>query len=160
MQTLINISAPPYHVQSTAEQLKGGFPYFTHHESVSKLWAQKWRPPCSHGIYPFTDGEVADFDPIFADLVDQSRDDPAILYRPDDYARPFLPVGERLAAEAAEALSQSNPDQARTLYLRSAAVSGSPDFRSTGPSLARRRGDSARTPTRKAESCSILPASP
>ena len=122
MQTLINISAPPYHVQSTAEHLRDGFPYFAHHESVSKLWAQKWRPPCSHGIYPFTDGDVADFDPIFADLADRSGDDPAILYRPDDYARPFLPVGERLTAQAADALSQSKLDQARNLYLRSAAV--------------------------------------
>ena len=122
MQKLINISVAPYHVQSTAEQLKGGFPYFAHHESVSKLWAEKWRPPCSRGIYPFTDGDVADFDPIFAELVNQSGDDPAILYRPDDYARSFLHVGERLASQAADALLQSKLDQARNLYLRSAAV--------------------------------------
>jgi dipeptidyl aminopeptidase/acylaminoacyl peptidase len=54
--------------------------------------------------------------------VNQSGDDPAVLYRPDDYARPFLPVGEQLAALAADALSNSKPDQARNLYLRSAAV--------------------------------------
>jgi pimeloyl-ACP methyl ester carboxylesterase len=122
MHKLMKLSAPPYHVQSTAEQLRGGFPYFAHHDSVSKLWAEKWRPPCSHGIYPFTDGDVADFDPIFADLVNQSGDDPAILYRPDDYARPFIPVGEQLACQAADALAQSKPDQALNLYLRSAAV--------------------------------------
>ncbi len=122
MQTLMKIIAPPYHVQSTAEQLKDGFPYFPHHDSVSKLWSEKWRPLCSHGIYPFTDGDVADFDPIFADLVSRSGDDPVILYRPDDYARPFMPVGERLASRAAEALSQSKRDQALNLYLRAAAV--------------------------------------
>ena len=122
MNMLLKISAPPYHVQSTAEQLKGRFPYFAHHESVSNLWAKKWRPPCSHGIYPFTDGDVADFDPIFADLVNRSGDDPAILSRPDDYANVFLPVGEHLASKAADALSQSKPDEALNLYLRSAAV--------------------------------------
>ena len=122
MDMLMKVSAAPYHAQSTAEQLKGGFPYFAHHESVSKLWAEKWRPPCSRGIYPFTDGDVADFDPIFADLVNRSGDDPAILYRPDDYASAFLPVGEHLTSQAADALSQSKSDQALNLYLRSAAV--------------------------------------
>jgi dienelactone hydrolase len=122
MDMLMTISAPPYHVQSTGERLRGGFPYFAHHEFVSKLWAEKWRPPCARGIYPFTDGDVADFDPIFADLIDRSGDDPAILYRPDDYASAFLPVGEHLASQAADALAQSKSDQALNLYLRSAAV--------------------------------------
>ena len=122
MRMLMKLSASLYHVQSTAEQLKDGFPFFAHHQSVSKLWAQKWRPPCSHGIYPFTDGDVSDFDQIFADLVNQSGDDPAILYRPDDYARPFLLVGEQLASQAADALAQSKTDHALNLYLRSAAV--------------------------------------
>ncbi len=31
------ISAPPFHVQSTAATLKNGFPYFTHHDSVSAI---------------------------------------------------------------------------------------------------------------------------
>ena len=122
MRMLTKLSASLYHVQSTAEQLKDGFPFFAHHQSVSKLWAQKWRPPCSHGIYPFTDGDVGDFDPIFADLMNRSGDDPAILYRPDDYARPFLLVGEQLASQAADALAQSKTDHALNLYLRSAAV--------------------------------------
>lgn len=82
-----NIVAPPYHVQSTAEALRDGFPYFDWHESVSPLWARKWRTLCAGGIYPFTDGDVADFDPIFAELVALSSDDPATLHRPDDYAR-------------------------------------------------------------------------
>jgi len=59
-----DITVPPYHVQSTALRLKNGFPYFAHHESISSLWAQKWRPLCEHGIYPFSDGNVLDFDPI------------------------------------------------------------------------------------------------
>lgn len=46
-----------------------GFPCFSHHGSVSALWARKWRKPCAAGIYPFTDADVADFDPIFEELV-------------------------------------------------------------------------------------------
>ena len=122
MEHLLKLAVPPFHVQSSAKQLRNGFPYFEHHDSVSRLWANKWRQPCAHGIYPFTDGDVADFDPIFAELVRLSGDDPAILYRPDDYARPFLPAGDRLAAQAAEALSGSRVDEARSLLLRAAAV--------------------------------------
>jgi len=122
MKRLLEISAPPYHVQSTAEHLRDGLPYFEHHDSISKLWSQKWRPPCAHGIYPFTDGDVADFDPIFAELVRQSGDDPGLLYRPDDYAKPFLPVGERLVSQAEAAHAASRTDEARGLFLRAAAV--------------------------------------
>lgn len=61
-----SIIAPPYHVQSTAAELRSGFPYFAHHDSISALWSQKWRLPCVQGIYPFTDGGIQDFEPIFA----------------------------------------------------------------------------------------------
>lgn len=114
--------AVPYHVQTTASALRDGFPWFAHHESVSALWAQKWRAPCSAGIYPFTDGRVEDFDPIFAELVRISGDDPAFLHRPDDYAAPFLSVAERLVSHADEALGAGQRDEAKNLYLRAAAV--------------------------------------
>ena len=94
MTPATSIVAPPYHVQSTAKDLRSGFPYFSHHDSISKLWAEKWRMPCQHGIYPFTDAKVDDFDPVFAELVKTSGDSSSILYRPDDYAKPFLPVAE------------------------------------------------------------------
>lgn len=116
------IIAPPYHVQSTAGTLRDGFPYFAHHDSVSALWSHKWRAPCAAGIYPFTDGRVEDFDPIFAELSRLSADDPAILYRPDDYAKPFFPVAQRLAAAAQEASSNGHTVEARERYLRAAAV--------------------------------------
>ncbi len=122
MTMSLKIAAPHYHIQSTGKDLHGGFPYFEHHDTVSKLWAQKWRPPCTRGIYPFTDADVTDFDPIFAELVARSGDDPRVLYRPDEYAEPFLPVGQRLASEAAAVLSRLQPDIARTLFLRAAAV--------------------------------------
>ena len=78
-------------MQSNATNLRKGFPYFTHQDSVSALWSQKWRVPCAAGIYPFTDGKVVDFDAVFAELQRISNDDPSILYRPDEYAKPFLP---------------------------------------------------------------------
>lgn len=118
----MNLTVPPYHVQSTARAPRDGFPYFHHHDAVSALWSRKWRAPCAAGIYPFTDGDVADFDPIFAELTAVAGDDPAILYRPDDYAAPFLPVGRRLVAQAEDAASGGRTAEARDLFLRAAAV--------------------------------------
>ena len=122
MSNATQISAPPYHVQTTAAELRDGFPYFSYHESISKLWAEKWRPPCSHGIYPFTDGNVLDFDPIFAELVRISQDKSDILYRPDEYAKPFFPVAENLVTLAAESEAKGDTAKAKDLYLRAAAV--------------------------------------
>ena len=122
MTSITPIVAPPFHVQSTAAELRSGFPYFAHHDSVSALWGKKWRMPCQHGIYPFTDANVEDFDPIFKELIRVSGDDTAILYRPDDYAKPFLPVAENLVAGAREAEGQGDIAKARDLYLRAAAV--------------------------------------
>jgi hypothetical protein len=122
MSVPAKIIAGSYHVQSTAENLRNGFPYFTHHDSVSALWAQKWRAPSSAAVYPFTDAKVEDFDPIFSDLSKISRDDPNILYRPDDYAKPFFPVAQQLVSGAEDALSKRKSDQAMSLFLRAAAV--------------------------------------
>lgn len=119
--TNVNI-APPYHLQSTAKELRAGFPYFTHHDSVSALWSGKWRQPCASGIYPFTDANVADFDPVFAELSRISGDDPSILYRPDDYAKPFLPVAEELVRRGEQALADGRSVDAKDLFLRAAAV--------------------------------------
>ena len=114
--------APPFHVQSTAGEQRDGFPCFAFHESVAALWSQKWRALCAAGIYPFTDGKVVDFDPTFAALVAASDGGTGILYRPDDYARPFLPVERRLADQADEAASNGLMADARSLYRRAAAV--------------------------------------
>ena len=122
MTPTVPISAPPFHVQSTAAMLRSDFPYFSHHDSVSALWSQKWRGPCERGIYPFTDGKAEDFDPVFAELVRLSSDNADIFLRPDDYAKPFLPIGEKLALMAEEAEKQGDTAKACELYLRAAAV--------------------------------------
>ena len=122
MEAVSGSAAVSYHVQASPMQARNGFPYFAHHDSVSALWEGKWRSLCAHGIYPFTDGDVADFDPIFAELIEVSGDDPAILNRPDDYAAPFLPVGQRLHELAEDSLSGGRRDEAKKLFLRAAAI--------------------------------------
>lgn len=122
MVSTARIACPPFHVQTTAELLRDGYPYFDHHDAVSLLWARKWRPNCVAGRYPFTDAEVEDFDPIFAELVEVSDDDPAILNRPDDYAQVFLPVADRLAATGRQLHADQALADARDLLLRAAAV--------------------------------------
>lgn len=118
----ITLTAPPYHVQSNGTNLRQGFPYFAHHDSVSALWSQKWRAPCAAGIYPFTDGKIADFDAVFAELQRISNDDPSVLYRPDEYANPFFPVAQQLMAQAEDAGSKGSIHEARDLFLHAAAV--------------------------------------
>ena len=122
MTRTTSIVAPPYHVQSTAAELRSGFPYFSYHDSVSKLWSDKWRTPCVHSIYPFTDANVEDFDPIFKELVQISNDSSDLLYRPDDYAKPFFPVAEDLVSRASQAETHGDAAKAQELYLRAAAV--------------------------------------
>ena len=78
--------------------------------------------PCSHGIYPFTDGHVEDFDPIFKELTEVSNNSSSILYQPDEYVKPFFPVAEGLVKLAAQAEAQGSTEQAREFYLRAAAV--------------------------------------
>ena len=122
MTSKTSIIAPPYHVQSTAAELRSGFPYFPQHDSVSALWSQKWHMPCERGIYPFYDGNLQDFEPIFAELTRVSGDRTEFLYQPDEYAKPFFPVAEKLVAMAEQAEEKGDASQARDLYLRAAAV--------------------------------------
>lgn len=74
------------------------------------------------GIYPFVDGKVEDFDPIFEELVKVSNDDPNILYDPDAYAKPFFPVAEVLVAKAQDTEKAGRTDEACDLYMRAACV--------------------------------------
>ncbi len=116
--------APPFHVQSTATDMesRAGFPYFSFHDSVSALWEQKWRSLCASGIYPFTDANVDDLEPVFEKLIQISDNSSAILHRPDEYARPFFPVADALVMQAGGALAAGRVDEARDRFLRAAAV--------------------------------------
>ena len=138
--------SPFYHVQSTAAELRDGYPYFTHHESVKALWETKWRALCAHGIYPFTDAKLAEFDEVFQELEKLSGGTAAILKRPDDYAAPFLPIAEELEALADLAESEGSTAKACELFLRAAAVyriARFPINRSPQSELAWQRGKAA-----------------
>lgn len=121
-----------------------GFPYFAHHDSASALWKQKWRTACAHGIYPFTDAKVEDFNPMIAELVRLSGDRMSILYRSDDYAQPFFPAAEKLVAAAAQAEERGDTAQAHDLTCawRPSTVSGV--FPSTVRLWTRKRGSVAK----------------
>lgn len=122
ISTTPSVSEKKFHVQSSAENLREGFPYFKHHDSIATLWSEKWRPPCTGGIYPFTDGKVEDFDPIFASLQEAADDDPKLLYLPDEYAKHFFPAAESLVEQADKASANGQTAEARDLLLRAAAV--------------------------------------
>lgn len=70
-----------------------------HHESIKALWQSKWKFPvsfekrlesnrrvltelqkCGKGVYPFHDGDIKDFEPVFDFLIEvQSRLSPSSL---------------------------------------------------------------------------------
>lgn len=109
---------PPFRVQRLLDNPK----VFEHHSSVSALWNKKWRKLCFLGVYPFVDGKVEDFDPIFEKLIADAKDATSILYDPDAYATPFMPVAEALVKRAEEAELSEKSDEAKDFYLRAAAV--------------------------------------
>ena len=90
---------------------------FPHHESLKALWDTKWKRPASMAIYPFMDGNVADFEPVFAKIGDMRPP-----YDFDAYATAFFPTAESLTKEAEAAEDSGNKEKARDLYLRAAAV--------------------------------------
>ena len=71
------------------------------------------------GIYPFVDGKLEDFEPIFARLIEQGLKEP---YDPDQFASAFLPVAKALESRAAGAEAAGQTEQACALWLRAAAV--------------------------------------
>lgn len=68
-------------------------------------------------IYPFMDGNVIDFEPIFTKIGDMRPP-----YDFDAYASAFFPTAESLTREAEAAERSGNKGKARELFLRAAAV--------------------------------------
>lgn len=90
-----------------------------HHDSIQALWETKWKRPCSIGIYPFIDGKLEDFEPVFTKLVESNLRPP---YDFDAYAAPFFPVASALEERAQAAEKSNDTPLASSLYLRAAAV--------------------------------------
>lgn len=90
---------------------------YGHAGSMQKLWEQRWRFPCTKGVYPFHDGKFDDFEPIFKHLIDNNINDPY----DDAYTNAFLPTARRLAKEA-ENLEKTDKEASKKLYLNANAV--------------------------------------
>ncbi|RAR05422.1 pigment biosynthesis protein Ayg1 [Stemphylium lycopersici] len=90
---------------------------YGHRGSIQKLWEQRWKFPCTKGVYPFHDGKLEDFEPIFKHLIDNNINDPYS----DAYTNAFLPTAQRLAQEAEE-VESSDKEASNKLYLNANAV--------------------------------------
>jgi hypothetical protein len=103
---------------------------YGHRGSIQKLWEQRWKFPCTKGVYPFHDGKFEDFEPIFKHLIDNNINDPY----DDAYTNAFLPTARRLAKEAQEKES-SDKEAAQKIYLNANAVFRLARFPYIGTSL-------------------------
>lgn len=113
-----SLTAIGYHVQASVDNINA-FPF---HKSVSATWEGRWKFLAQHSLYPFTDGNGADFERIFQCLITDSNDDAAVFSDPDRYAAPFFPVAEELYQNGDVAEKSGDLDAARDFFLRCAAV--------------------------------------
>jgi hypothetical protein len=111
-------SPPPFHVQAFIDNPNS----FPHHQSISALWETKWRETCSQGEYPFQDGKLEDFGPLFEQLKVSSKDRNAIFNQPDEYAKNFLPAGNKLFEDGQVAEAKGDTVAAKELFLRAADI--------------------------------------
>ncbi|CAF9922191.1 MAG: hypothetical protein HETSPECPRED_004991 [Heterodermia speciosa] len=89
-----------------------------HHESIKALWETKWKFPCSIGVYPFHDGKLEDFEPVFQYLIENNIND---AYT-DAYTTAFFPTCDALLAKAESETLAKNHAEASSLYFRIAAL--------------------------------------
>lgn len=93
-----------------------------HHAGIQALWETKWRLPCAKAVYPFHDGALEDFEPIFLDLIARNINDGTS----PEYTLAFIPTAkslERLGDEAAAGRGdKKGVEEASRLYLRAACV--------------------------------------
>lgn len=90
---------------------------YPHLSGVKALWETKWKFPATKSVYPFHDGKLEDFAPIFEKLIQDNVND---AYS-DTYTEYFLPTAEKLTDQA---LSAQGSDRAKAaeLFKRAAAV--------------------------------------
>ncbi|KAK5330091.1 hypothetical protein LTR93_001680 [Exophiala xenobiotica] len=90
---------------------------YPHLSGVKALWETKWKFPCSLSVYPFHDGKLEDFAPIFENLIKDNVND---AYS-DRYTEYFLPTAEKLTDDALSAQA-SDRVKAADLFKRAACV--------------------------------------
>ncbi|KAF2101455.1 alpha/beta-hydrolase [Rhizodiscina lignyota] len=90
---------------------------FGHQGSIKTLWETRWKFPCTLGVYPFHDGKLEDFEPIFDFLIRNNINDP---YN-DAYTSAFFSIAEDLAKRGEDAES-TDKALAIALYKRASTV--------------------------------------
>ncbi|EAL94052.1 heptaketide hydrolyase ayg1 [Aspergillus fumigatus Af293] len=91
---------------------------FPHKGSLKVLWESRWKSACSKSVYPFHDGSIEDFEPIFNHLISKNINDAAS----DEYTQAFLPTASALEEKAAQALQAGKHEEASNLLCRAAVV--------------------------------------
>lgn len=91
---------------------------YPHLGSIDNLWNKKWKFPCERSLYPFHDGQYADFAPIFETLIQKGIHDGYT----DAYTQEFLPTCQDLVKQGDAALTSGDKQAAIALYLRACAV--------------------------------------
>ncbi|KAI4130155.1 MAG: hypothetical protein LQ338_001863 [Usnochroma carphineum] len=91
---------------------------YKHHESIKALWETKWRFPCSIAVYPFHDGKLEDFEPVFNRLIKLNINDGYS----DAYTEAFFPTCTALLDQAKTLSASNNHAEASSLYFRIAAL--------------------------------------
>ncbi|BCS23440.1 alpha/beta hydrolase family protein [Aspergillus puulaauensis] len=89
-----------------------------HKGSTKLLWETKWRAACEKSVYPFHDGKLEDFEPIFQTLITENIND---AYS-DTYTETFFPVAKSLEHEASMAFYNGDSETASDLLRRAAVV--------------------------------------
>ena len=90
---------------------------YPHLSGVKALWETKWQLPCKLSVYPFHDGKIEDFQPVFEKLIADGVND---AYE-DEYTEYFLPMARRLVEEA-DKLGGGEKQRKMELYKRAACV--------------------------------------
>jgi hypothetical protein len=104
---------------------------YGHSGSITKLWDQRCKVPCTKSVYPFHDGEFADFEPIFTHLIENNIND---SYS-DAYTNAFMPTARCLVAEAED--ESEDLELRKRLYLNANTVFRLARFLYIGTSLKR-----------------------
>ncbi|KAL4892276.1 Alpha/Beta hydrolase protein [Aspergillus ambiguus] len=91
---------------------------YPHKGSLKVLWETKWKFACEKAVYPFHDGCIEDFEPIFNDLISRNINDA----ESDEYTTAFLPAAAALEERASHALSDGDTIDAANLLCRAAVL--------------------------------------
>ncbi|KAI5860974.1 alpha/beta-hydrolase [Durotheca rogersii] len=92
-----------------------------HHDGIRALWETKWRGPCTAGVYPFHDGQLEDFAPVFQSLIVE-HGDVVKEGTEHEYTRAFFGGARDLERRGDEAAAAGDVEGASRLYLRAACL--------------------------------------